>query len=272
MISGGLTDRLIGLVSLYTFCKEQSLPFKVHFVSPFRLEDYLLPNLYDWRINDDAISYCKKQSVPVLIRYISNGEMYYHYVLNKYLKRNKQIHVYANAMYKTKCFKDMFNELFRPCSFIQKQVDKHISNMQGGYVSVTFRFQQLLGDFKEGNYIVLPPPERMLLINKCLEFVNNIHKKHQDAEWVLVTSDSVSFLNAAKDKFSFVYIVPGVVLHPDWSKAEGNLPYAKSFIDIFMIANAKKAYNYSTGGMYSNSGFAKNAARIGGIEYENIHE
>lgn len=144
--------------------------------------------------------------------------------------------------------------------------------MQGGYVSVTFRFQQLLGDFKEGNYIVLPPPERMLLINKCLEFVNNIHKKHQDAEWVLVTSDSVSFLNAAKDKFSFVYIVPGVVLHPDWSKAEGNLPYAKSFIDIFMIANAKKAYNYSTGGMYSNSGFAKNAARIGGIEYENIHE
>lgn len=116
-----------------------------------------------------------------------------------------------------------------------------------------------------------PPPKRKLLINKCLQFIKRIKDNHPEVYWILVTSDSISFLDIAKKSFPYVYVIPGEVFHLDYS-SKGDWGYLKSFIDIFMIAGAVKAYNYSTDEMYSGSGFAKNAARIGGTEYENVHE
>lgn len=158
-ISGGLTDRLIGIVSLYTYCKEHSLPFKIHFTAPFQLSNYLQPNCYDWSIADDEISYDSKQSRPIIIRQTSEGVKNYNYVMDKCSRKYQQLHVYTNAMYKQECFKQMFKELFVPCNTVCRQVDSHLKAMgHKPYIAATFRFQQLLGDFKERGYAILPPP------------------------------------------------------------------------------------------------------------------
>ena len=60
--SGGLTDRLKGICTLYMFAKKQNLRFKIYFVFPFTLEKYLLPNVYDWSINRDDITYDLKET------------------------------------------------------------------------------------------------------------------------------------------------------------------------------------------------------------------
>lgn len=101
--------------------------------------------------------------------------------------------------------------------------------------------------------------------------MQRIKDSQHKTDWILVTSDSVSFLDIAKKHLPYVYVIQGEVFHPDYS-SKGNLAYMKSFIDMFMIAHAVKAYNYSTGEMYSNSGFSKIAACIGGIKYENVRE
>lgn len=41
--SGGLSDRLRGIVAIYSECKRMGLPFRIVF-EPLHLEDYLSPN------------------------------------------------------------------------------------------------------------------------------------------------------------------------------------------------------------------------------------
>ena len=53
--SGGLADRLKGIVSVFEWCKKHNRHFKINFCEPFSLQDYLLPNKYDWLPN--GVSY-----------------------------------------------------------------------------------------------------------------------------------------------------------------------------------------------------------------------
>lgn len=38
---GGMCDRFKGIISLYAYCKYRSLPFRIRYTYPFKLEDYL---------------------------------------------------------------------------------------------------------------------------------------------------------------------------------------------------------------------------------------
>lgn len=53
---GGLTDCFRNILSLYSWCKLYDLPFRIHYTYPCRLEEFLLPNQYDWRIKTSEIS------------------------------------------------------------------------------------------------------------------------------------------------------------------------------------------------------------------------
>ena len=64
---GGLADRLRGICTTYCFCREQGIDFRLHFSSPFRLEEFLVPNQYDWRIAEQEISYNALDAHPVYI-------------------------------------------------------------------------------------------------------------------------------------------------------------------------------------------------------------
>lgn len=64
---GGLVDRLRGIMTTYQFCKENGLDYRIHFTTPCRLEEYLEPNRYDWRIADEDVSFNLNDSMPIHI-------------------------------------------------------------------------------------------------------------------------------------------------------------------------------------------------------------
>lgn len=270
---GGLSDRLRGIVSLYIYCKNQGINFAINFNHPFNLSDYLISNQYDWYISERDLTYSYKDTRPVVIRpykNCDNEQLFSTKICHN--KIHKQLHVYSNVTYQKYNFGSSFNELFRPSSALNEQITYHLSKIGGQYVSITFRFQQLLGDFKEGNYKILNNEDRRALIGKCISAIERIKSNNPEITKVLVTSDSTTFLKIAEQKIPYIYYVPGDVFHIEYSINDKQFSYMKSFLDLFMISKAKIVYFYSTGSMYKNSAFAETAALIGGTKYIKIEE
>ena len=265
-IHGGLSDRLRGMCSLYQYCKNHNIPFKINFVHPFDIRFFLIPNVYDWTINAGDIVY-DRNSVAKILK--PNSDDNIRKRLSK-LSKEVQYHLYANCSYNISEFRNNFNELFRPTELLQDSVDLHLKNIGTPYVSITFRFQNLLGDFKERKSSEESEEKQLDLIRVCLEAIEDVRKRHPDIPHILVTSDSKKFLLIAKERFEYVYFAEGELLHMDCNNDPNIHSYLKSFVDLYLISKANKAYFFARGKMYSNSGFARTAALIGGIEYEII--
>lgn len=240
---GGLSDRFWGILSIYKYCKEHGEDFRLYFRSPYNLKHFLLPNEYDWDIEDNKLSYDIRYSRPQYISLVSlNPKVTYQCVASS-LKSNKiQQHVYTNTRtFPGEEFHQLFFEIFKLTPELQQEIDRHKKAIGGPYASVTFRFQQLLGDFKEGNFPTLASnEEKEALINKCLSIVKSVADQHNSR--VLVTSDSRLFLEHA-EKIPEVYVIPGKIVHVDFcSNNESHNVHLKSFVDLFMLANAYKIY------------------------------
>ena len=247
MRHGGISDRLRGAVSVYKLCKKMGLVFKINFVHPFELNDYLVPNMYDWYISPEEIVYDRRKSSPV-VRSTGLSERMWKIqekrMAAKVKKHKMQYHIYTNACFAESEFHDLFAELFKPSFKLQSLIDENLKNLGGDYISISYRFQQALGDFKDS-------PSKIL--------------KEKDAK-ILITSDSARFINEVRC-FSYVYIIPGDIAHMDYDS--GTDAALKTFLDLFLISKAQKAYNVVSKEMY-NGGFAMRGAMIGGIEYEVI--
>lgn len=266
-IHGGLADRLRGICSVYSICMKYKWTFKINFVYPFKLTDYLVPNKYDWNIIDEEINYNIKYSAPVLLNSYQLPTKYHKIYLCKRMICKKQLHVYSESPYAYNQFSTDFNTLFKTSKKLQESIDKHLNKIGKNYISATFRFQQLLGDFKEGNYPILKDEEKYNLINDCTNQLYLLHNKNKDKK-ILVTSDSKTFLKCML-ALDFVYVIQGDVVHMDYTVKESYAVYEKSFIDYFIIANAEKIYLIYNNQMY-RSGFAKQAAKIYNHPYEEI--
>lgn len=267
---GGLSDRFCGLVSCYCYCKENNIQFKVFFNSPYPLEEFLSPNLYDWRISEKDISYNSVDSLPV---YIANNwtiEKQRKIAQNKLgrLKSFKQGHVYTNMRYFDKGqFQELFFELFKINDNIVNRINRLLKTLPHEYVSITFRFQQLLGDFEEGDFKKLDSEEeKEVLIQKCLTTVKKVQQLNSNMEKILVTSDSKTFLDRVLG-LEGVVIIPGDLVHVDFLKEKvSNDIHIKSYIDLFMLANANKIYLANFSPLYSSS-FPHTASFIYGREF-----
>jgi hypothetical protein len=268
----GLSDRLRAIVSIYKLCKELNLAFKINFTSPFSLNEYLLPNIYDWTILPDEICYNKKQVKPCFIFTFPDRlhdqtaqEFWAKYFLNE---NYKQIHIYTNANIAEKEYAALFKELFRPAPELENLIDYNVRTLGGGgsFISVAFRFVQLLGDFEDANnrHPVLPDNEKEFLINKCMKHLEEIYSEN-DCRKVLVTSDSVSFLEKAK-RLPFVYVIPGDVRHIDAVKNASKDADMKVFLDYFVLSRSKKVYLVIEDQMY-RSGFSYRAALLNNVPF-----
>lgn len=270
--AGGLSDRLRGIVSLYTYCKRNGLPFRIHYTYPFRLETYLEPAIYDWTVDEKELSFCPTEACPVLLQCLTLPNKHHLRYLNRLVKTHegKQLHVYTNTQMLDNTFHDNFAELFQPSEALRNAIDTAAANLSSPrYIAMTFRFQQLLGDFREEGYEVLNEKEQKAIIEKCIRKVEEIRTKHHPDSLVLMTSDSNKWLNAAKGRLDYVMTIPGEVVHIDYTPNASFDIYAKTFIDQFLLARAEKLYMLHTGLMY-RSGFGKRAARMGGIPYEEV--
>lgn len=275
--SGGLSDRLRGIVSVYAECKRQGRPFRIVF-EPLHLEDYLAPNEYDWRIWEDEIDWDLAKSYPcVLLTYHNDSHnRWQHFVqssvLRSYFRKHcHQLHVFTNMIPSDEEYRTLFHELFRPTDDLQHLIGYHLEKLGGkrNYISCTFRFRQLLGDFKEGGD-TLPVEQREAYIERCIETVKELHKQYGDKN-ILVTADSSTFLSELKEKsLPYVYVMPGKVVHLGFTADASKTVYMKSFLDMYMISYADTVYLVRDKLMY-HSGFPLRAALLNRAEYKEIN-
>ena len=266
---GGLCDRLNGLISTFLFCEERGLDFKVWWKYPFDLELFLIPNEYDWHINQEELSYSKYDSAPFSWGIVNDEHLQITVAENILTFKQRQIHAYTNMYYRSEEFHENFKRLFKLSPLLESEVDENLRKMNSeGYISMTFRYQQLLGDFVEGDYPTLGLEAIKDIMSNALSVIELLKKRHPAILTVLVTSDSRMFLEYVRSKLKYVYIIEGELCHMDYVKGETNqLRHLKSFVDLMMISKAQKAYLCYNSIMYQST-FARTAAFIGGIPYE----
>ena len=266
----GLADRLRAVTSVYYWCKNNGIDFKLFFSSPFNLSDYLAPNEYNWETESEKLDRdraCPKAliSYSVLFGEKKNIEFHREYLDSLLTCGYAHIHLYSNTFCYDAYFNACYHELFRPVEQLQSELDGFQKEIGDSYVSVSFRFTQLLGDLKDTFGTVLPPEERKALIQKCKDSIAPLLDEN-GVKIALVTSDSKSFLDEISG-LPYVYLIPGSVGHIRNKVSEEQI--RKTFWDMLMISRAKKAYMVRTPQMY-RSGFAKHAALIGDIPFEEV--
>lgn len=269
---GGLSDRLWGILSTYKYCIDNDIDFRINFVSPYKLEEFLEPNEYDWSIHSSEISYNLTSSRPFYLSMFYRDPVRDYIRMNKLMKKSiNQNHVYTNTRTITDAeYGNLFNTLFKPSKILQQAIDENKAKIGKPYITLTFRFQQLLGDFSEGNFPILKTEkEKQDLIEKCLQMVEYLHNIKKMP--ILVTSESTRFLREA-EKFDYVLTIPGKVSHIDFEQGtENTAVHLKSFVDMMMIANGEEIYMGYIPPLY-NTTFPKTCSNIFGKPYRVITE
>lgn len=265
---GGLADRLSGIISLFDYCMKNGRDFGIYFVYPFNLQEFLIPNKYDWNIS--KISRNSLVTKPIIIEEpridnVINAMKFKENMFSKYLKyKKKQLHCYTNAecFHSSSTFSKHFNTLFKPSNLLEDQLRFHQNIIGHDYISISFRFVKLLGDFNDCINITLSDTLQEELIEKCIIAIKDIYKNNNQKK-ILVTSDSLKFLSRL-NVLKFVYVIPGEIKHINYNNS--NVDFMKTFIDFMMISRAQKAYLARTNFMYK-SGFAKKAAMVNNITF-----
>lgn len=271
---GGLIDRIRGLVSAYLVCRETGREFRIHFTHPFRLDDYLAPAAYDWRISDADVSFSLTDTARVItFAGLDNAPMRrsHHWRMARAFRRNRnrQTHVYSNsALCYGSDFGALFRELFRPVPRLESDIRRATDALGAGYVSVSARFLNLLGDFNEEYYsLSITAERRRQLLEACLEVLSGIHRRFPKSR-LLVCSDSTTFLGRAT-RLPYVAVIPGTTTHIANDTPHTWEYYEKTFLDFYCISRASHSLLLLAPGMYP-SGFPYAAARVGGRELETL--
>lgn len=272
-LHGGMFDRLKGIVSIYALAKAQGKDFKIHFVHPFSLENYLIPNTYNWKIdNNNPIIYQYPASRPIF----GYGECY---EPSRILKdRNEDVHFYygfnslkeINLKYGTSFeWSKLYDELFKPTPYLQEYIDHYKKEIGGNYIAIHTRFLNLLGDKTETDINPeLPKKKQIELKEKISQFIAKIMELHKDCR-VMIASDSPNFIAFIQQKYPDVYIVPGEISHIG-THDSNDAQNIKMFVDYYLIGGAKKVYSLWSEGMWK-SAFPEYAAMIGGTKFERIN-
>ncbi len=268
---GGMADRFKGMVSIYAFCKAQNLDYRICYKYPFQLENYLIPNIYNWQLKDNEfLSYNIFHSKPLILSKETEGKRLFR------TRSNKQFHIYFNRdileqinthFQKNYQWGELFHELFKPTARLSAAIEQNLTQISQNYIALVFRFQQLLGDFNETGYPILSDPEKQILIQKCLAQINQMHTQHPHQAF-LITSDSISFLQEAQ-KIENCYIIPGKLTHMDYTRNDDFDIHLKSFVDFFMLSKSQKIYSIGTKQMYPSE-FPLYAAKLGNIPFQRI--
>lgn len=266
---GGLCDRMWGLLSTYTLSIKAGKPFRVKWITPFNLTTFLQPNKYDWRMPSDSISESSKE-VQVFCISNSNDLVVQERQLDRVLKSTaKQIHVYTPAHAEREHFSANFHTLFKPAPILLEAIEREQKAIGGKYVSVSFRFQDALGDFKDDDSPYIPPEQREKLLEESIKVVEEVKKMNPGIDKVLVTADSKTMIDAVKN-LPFVYVIPGEIAHMGFTGTDSEISaHLKTFLDFFMISGAEKVY-FARHPILYRSTFAGTAAAIGNRPYEEI--
>lgn len=270
---GGMFDCLKGIITLYAISKAQHKNFKIHFVSPFHLEDYLCPNEYDWRLGADSLNYHFPFSRPVFAygeyghprRLWKNrrGQTHFYYGYNSLDKVNEHFGTHYD-------WSQLYKELFRPQPHLQELINHYKEEIGNDYIVTHFRFLNLLGDKMEYAEMnpTLPADEQAKLMEKCKNAVAELMKMHPGSR-VMLATDSNRFVEFIRQHIPDIYTIPGKIKHVGTAQTASDAEVTKIFLDYYLIGGAEKVYSLWTAGMWK-SAFPQYAAMIGGRPFERI--
>lgn len=271
LLHGGLADRLRSFCTFFSFARANGYRFGIYFRSPFRLEDYLVPNKYDWRVSDSHLSFNAAESAPIYLGTTNeSGErerLFQQKITGRFLRKygRLQNHIYSAYFFAEDDIAADFNTLFKPAPLLEEALQREHKVLGEGYISVSTRFLELLGDFHEPvARVTLCAQEQQALVDRCIAELEKIHLRHPGVK-MLVTSDSSRFLDAAK-RLPFVHTVEGRIAHVDTAESTD---HTKTFLDFLLVSRAAKAYQLHTSPMYAGN-FSLRAAQIGNVPFERI--
>ena len=265
----GWADVLRGVLSAFAFAKAKRLPFYIDFKTPFILSDYLVPNKCDWRVYNNLICSNLRYVTTLWLLDYDKGR-----VCLLPFPSNRQYHFFTNVdvigiinkkYKKTYCSKDLYQELFKPSPSLQKHIDVALSEIGGDYISVSFRFTTLLGDFHDCINQELPEAEKQTYINKCHQLLKNLHDKYPLMK-ILVTSDSQKFIESIHD-IGWTYSLSGK--RSQFNNGSSDDSTLNTFLDFILISRAQRVYMAHTGLMY-RSKFSQSAAMTTGVPFEEM--
>ncbi len=105
ILHGGLTDRLRGIIFVYRWCKRAHVRYKIYFIAPFRLEEFLVPNKTDWLLADGELVKNPSVSRPLFVDVQDCHpwepilrNWYFRFMMFLFTHRYSQTHVYTNLM------------------------------------------------------------------------------------------------------------------------------------------------------------------------------
>ena len=267
---GGFCDRLKGIISLYHYALANNIPFKIHYTYPFQLNDYLLPNEYDWVLKDGELSSNYRDVKYIcLVRDPSAKRLLR-------LKTDKQIHCHANrdlveqlnVAYQTNVdWGTSFNTLFRPTKVLSDLINYHKEQMKGGYISAHFRFINLFGDFKDNRKYRIPENEKEQLIETNLQAIRDLRQKYPD-KFIFVAADSTTFVERAT-AIEGVYTLSGKIVHIDYIEGEAFSVYLRVFLDFYLLTESESIFAFGTKEMYRTQ-FPLYAAKVNNIPFTRV--
>ena len=243
----GLADRYKAIVGCYFIARQNGFDFKIIFETPFSLHDYLDENQCKWFADRQALSFSLRNSC--VIAYNGGGKI-------PRLRRSvKQYHVYSYIGYDIletnripeykKRWGELYNALFKPKDLIIKRmVDTGF--VKDEYIAVHLRFVNALEHFEEDHFNDLSEAKKENLIQRCLAGIEAIRRQNENVP-LLVFSDSRFFLNRVKELP--VHVLDGAIGHISFVCNEEAV--IKTFVDFYMIGNARRVYIIQAPEMYS---------------------
>lgn len=262
---GGTTDRIRGILSTFAETQRRGLKFRIIWHSPFRLEDYLQPADYDWRINPEELSSDMDCALPVIIQDRNNKES------SELLKAaldgiRGQLHIYSNADSEIGHYHKLYRQLFKPSQKLIDGVAPHKMILGDKYWAFHLRFLTLLGDFKDWGNEILSEKDALDLMIRNRDEILKLIKDLPEGYRVFVTSDSRRFLDFISGTDERIYVTPGEIRNIDLNKDEEEDVWLKVFVDQQLLMDAERIYRLSTYRMYP-SGYSRFAAEVGGKKF-----
>lgn len=252
--TGGLADRLRGIVSVYQICKANKVPFKICWTYPFPLERFLEPNKVLWNIDSQDICWDVPPTEVISAEITEESawqERKIRQEIEKCIKEKycHQLHIYTNMRlaYEDRTFTTLFHELFKPSVELENALSSELQNIGSSeYIAVQCRFVGILGDFKDITSDILSEDEIAELMDRIISNIEKIHNDYPMPVKFLLCTDSPTSRSRICDALPYVYAVKGDIEHIDYSSNPESNAYMKLFLDMFLMSKAKKIYRIAS--------------------------
>ena len=198
------------------------------------------------------------------------------YCINSFPKpTNKQLHFYLdipllgqiNERYGTQyTFRDLWQELFKPSSFLEDNLAHLAPNLPKKYVSVCFRHLNAFGDTPELFFKAVSKEQQEELLMRCKRQIKTI--QDECGLPAVVTADSLVFLRALEGMEGVHTVLQtNKVVHMGYDASADISSYLQSFLDFYALTSGVKVIQVNSPLQNRVSGFPYMAAVCGGKEF-----